>query len=130
MADNLTDFEERRLLDLSLTDDAVYLALYTVAPDDAGAGGTEVAGNGYARQPMSMGAAATAAGVTTKANDAVITFPAATAAWGTIVAYAVHDAVTAGNMRWHRTLTAGEQRSVNTGDQYRVGIGALTFQLS
>lgn len=130
MADNLTDLEERRLLDLSLPDDNVWLALFTVAPDDAGAGGTEVSGNAYARQPISMAAAATATSVSSKSNDTQILFPAATGAWGTIVAYGVMDASTAGNMRWHRTLSAGEQRAVNTGDQYRVAVGALTFQLS
>lgn len=130
MPDNLTDAEERRLLDLSLPDDGVYLALYTTAPDDAGAGGVEVAGNGYARQAISMALAATVGGVSSKANDAQILFPAATAAWGTIVAYGILDAAVAGTMRWHRTLTAGEQRAVNNGDQYRVAVGALTFALS
>lgn len=130
MPDNLTDGEERRLLDLSLPDDAVWLALFTVAPDDAGAGGTEVTGGAYVRQPISMAAAATVASVSSKSNDTQILFPAATAAWGTIVAYGVMDAAAAGAMRWHRTLTAGEQRSINQGDQYRVNVGALTFSLS
>lgn len=130
MADNLTDSEERRLLDLSLPDDNVWLALYTVAPDDAGAGGTEVSGGAYARQPISMAAASTTAGVSSKTNDTQILFPAATATQGTIVAYGVMDAATAGTMRWHRNLTAGEQRAINTGDQYRVGVGALTWSLS
>lgn len=129
MADNLTDFEERRLLDLSLPDDNVYLALFTVAPTDAG-GGTEVSGGAYARQAISMAAAATVSSVSSKSNDAQILFPIATAAWGTIVAYGVFDAATAGNMRWQRNLTAGEQRAINTSDQYRVSVGALTFSLS
>lgn len=133
MSDNLTDFEERRLLDLSLPDDNVWLALFTVAPDDAGAGGTEISSGGgslYARQPISMAAAATVTSVSSKTNDTQILFPAAGAVWGTIVAYGIMDAVTAGNMRWHRNLTAGEQRAVNIGDQYRVLVGALSFSLS
>lgn len=130
MADNLTDFEERRLLDASLPDDGVYLALFTVAPDDAGSGGTEVSGNAYARQAISMAAAATVSGVSSKTNDTQILFPAATGVWGTIVAYGVFDAATAGNMRWHRNLTAGEQRAINSGDQYRVAASALSFSLS
>lgn len=127
-----TDAEERRLLDLSLPDDNVWLALFTVAPADDGTGGTEVTGGSYARQPMSMAAAATAVGVTTKATDAQILFPAATADWGQIVAWAVMDAVSAGAMRWARTLgTSGpdERRTVLNGDQYRVASGALTFSL-
>lgn len=35
---------------------AVYIALFTVAPTDAG-GGTEVTGSGYARQAVTFGAA-------------------------------------------------------------------------
>ena len=133
MADNLTDAEERRLLDLSLPDDNVWLALFTVAPAEDGTGGTEVSGGSYARQPISFAAASTTGGNTTKANDAVLTYPAASAAWGQIVAYGVMDASTAGNMRWRRTLsTSGpdERRTVNSGDQYRVGSGALVFALS
>lgn len=130
MPDNLTDAEERRLLDLSLPDDNVWLALFTVAPADDGTGGTEVTGGAYGRQSISMLAATTVASVSSKTNDTDIMFPQATAAWGTIVAYGIMDAAAAGTMRWHRTLTAQEQRSVNSGDQYRVLAGALSFSLS
>jgi hypothetical protein len=130
MADNLTDPEERRLLDLSLPDDSVYLALFTVAPAEDGTGGTEVSGGAYARQSISMAAASTASGVSSKTNDTQILFPTATAAWGTIVAYGVMSAVTGGSMRWHRDLTVGEQRTIALGDQYRVVAGNLVFTLS
>lgn len=126
MADNLTDAEENRLLDASLPSGSVYLALFTVAPDDAGAGGTEVSGGGYARQPITSAAASGGS----KSNNADILFPVASAAWGTIVAYGVFDAATGGVMRWHRTLTAGEQRAINTNDQYKITSGTLTFTLT
>jgi hypothetical protein len=130
VADNLTDPEERRLLDLSLPDDAVWLALFTAAPNDAGTGGTEFTGGSYARQPISMAAAATAGGVSTKSNDTEIVFPVATADQGTVVAYGVMDAVSGGNMRWHRDLTVPEQRQILTNDQYRIPAGNLSFGLS
>ncbi len=126
MADNLTDHEENRLLNLSLpAGGGVYLALFTAAPDETG-GGTEPAGDGYARQEL----ATTAAAAGSKANAADVLFGAATAGWGTILAVGVYDALTAGNLRWYRTLTAGEQRTVNLGDQYRVAAGALTFSIA
>jgi hypothetical protein len=132
MADNLTDSEERRLLDLSLTNGTVYLALFTVAPDDAGAGGTEVTGGGYARQamPFANAAATDGSGISSKANSAAITFPAATAAWGTLVAFGIMDAATGGTMRWHRNMTSQEQRAPMPGDVYTTAAGALTFGLS
>jgi hypothetical protein len=126
MADNLTNAEENRLLDLSLpTGGTIYLALYTAAPSDAG-GGTEVAGGGYARQALSVPAASNGQ----KSNSLEVLFPEATADWGTIVALGVVDASTNGTLRWYRALDASEQRTVRTGDQYRVAPGALTFTLS
>lgn len=133
MADNITDSEERRLLDLSLPNNGSYLALFTAAPDDAGAGGTEVTGGSYARQsiPFASAAATNAqTSVTSKSNSSAITFPTATAAWGTVVAFGVFDAATGGTMRWHRNLTSDELRSPNTGDTYTVATGAISFGIS
>ena len=70
------------------------MALYTVAPTDAG-GGTEVAGGAYARVSVTNNATnwpAAASGA--KANGTVITFPAATVSWGTVAAFAIHDHAT------------------------------------
>ena len=68
----------------------VYVALYTVAPTDAG-GGTEVSqgsgGLNYVRQSMTGGSAWTVTGTATRANNtAAITFPVAGDTWGTVVA--------------------------------------------
>lgn len=127
MADNLTNAEENRLLDLSLPiDSSMYLALFSVAPGEAG-GGTELSGNGYARQVCDFNAAASGS----KTNNGEILFPVVvTATWATIVALAIMDAVSAGNMRWYRVLSAPEQRTPAVGDQYRVADQALTFTLS
>lgn len=101
----------------------VYVALFTAAPADAG-GGTEVSGGGYARQAVTFGAPSN--GVFT--NSADVVFPTATANWGTIVAFALFDAPTAGNMLIYGNLSAS--KTVNSGDQFRFPAGQLsiTFQ--
>ncbi|MDP9488130.1 MAG: hypothetical protein M3Q49_20465, partial [Actinomycetota bacterium] len=58
----------------------VYVALYTTAPDDAGAGGTEVSGGAYARVAVTNNATNWPAAVGgAKSNGVAITFPQATA---------------------------------------------------
>lgn len=93
---------------------ALYVALFTEAPTDAG-GGTEVTGTGYARinrAPLDANWDASADGLT--ANTAVITFGTPTANWGTVTHYALFDAVTSGNMLFHGALTS--TKVVNNGD--------------
>lgn len=101
----------------------VYCALYTVAPSDSG-GGTEVSGGGYARQAVTFGAPSN--GVFT--NSADVVFPTATANWGTIVAFALFDAATGGNMLIYGNLSSS--KTINSGDQFRFPAGQLsvTFQ--
>jgi hypothetical protein len=126
MADNITDAEENRLLDLSIPTSGMYLALTSTAPTDAAAG-TELTGNGYTRQAM----ATTAAASGSKTNSAQINYgPVTTADWLAILGYDVYDASTAGNRRWYRALAAGEQRTPKVGDTYRVAANALTFTLA
>jgi hypothetical protein len=129
MADNLTDVEENRLLDLSLpvgSPSTVYLALTSTAPTDS-APGTELSGNGYTRIAITLPAAAAGS----KSNSAAINFPTVTTAdWPTIMGYEVWDASTGGARRWHRALTVAEQRTPKVGDSYSVPSGALTFTLA
>jgi hypothetical protein len=64
----------------------VSIALYTVSPGDPG-GGTEVTGGAYARVTQANNLTnwpAAAAG--SKSNGVAITFPTATASWGTVEA--------------------------------------------
>jgi hypothetical protein len=94
----------------------LWFALYTVAPGESG-GGTEVTGNGYARASITNNTtnfpAATAADPSTKSNNASITFPTVTTAdWTGIVAWAVLDAVTAGNMLYFGTFASTQAVSV------------------
>jgi hypothetical protein len=90
----------------------VYVALFTVTPGPSG-GGTEVAGGGYGRQIASF----TAPSSGSTANVADIFFPIATAPWGTIVAFALFDASSGGNMLYFGNLSTS--RSIMTSDQLK-----------
>lgn len=100
---------------------AVYLALCTTAPT-ASAGGTEIStvGTGYARQAVAFSAAASAA----TANSGTVTFPTATANWGTISHWELWDAVTGGSRLAYGAWTAS--KIIQTGDVFVVPAGQLT----
>jgi hypothetical protein len=101
----------------------VYLALYTSDPTD-GDTGTEVTGNGYARQSITFGSPSN--GVST--NTAAIEFPQATGSWGTVSYIGIRDASTAGNLLYHTALDAS--KTIATGDVFRVAIGSLSVTLA
>lgn len=99
-----------------------YVALFTATPGEAG-GGTEATGGSYARV-NSSGKWATPSGGSV-ANNAVITFPTATADWGTIVAVAIFDAASGGNMVYWSALTAN--RTVLNGDTFSFPASSFTI---
>lgn len=103
-----------------------YVALYTAAPSDSG-GGTEVSGNGYARQPIANADwTSGAAGTGSISNTNAVTFPAAvTANWGTITHLAIFDALTVGNMLLWNALTAS--KVVNVGDVLNFAAGSIVI---
>lgn len=101
----------------------VYLALYTSDPTDADTG-TEVTGNGYARQSITFGAPSN--GVST--NSAAIEFPQATGSWGTVAYIGIRDALTTGNLLYHTALDAS--KTIATGDVFKVAIGSLSVTLA
>ena len=115
------DFLELELLDHVFGNAAysapatVYVALYTVTPTDANASGTEVTGGSYARVAVTNNATNwPAASAGAKANGTAITFPAPTANWGTVVAFAIYDAATVGNELAWGALTVN--KTINNGD--------------
>lgn len=130
MAGSLSDYSENKVLDhivgkTSFTMPDTFLALYTVAPTDAG-GGTQVTGGSYARVDV-LAANFNAAASGSITNAQTITFPTATANWGTVVAAALFDAVTAGNMLIWGDLTTS--KAVNTGDTLSFPASSITFTL-
>ena len=124
---SFTDYTENALLNhllrnVALTSPAaVYFALFTVAPTDAG-GGTEVAGSGYARQAITFGAPSGGA----VANTAAVSFTAAGGNFGTVLAVGIFDALTAGNMlAWDGIASA----VINDGDTINFPIGDIDVTL-
>jgi len=99
----------------------LYLALFTTDSSES-ATGTEVSGGGYARQTVTF----TTSGATTS-NDADVEFPTATASYGTVVAVAVMDALTGGNMLAYAGLST--DKTIASGDVFRVPSGDLDITL-
>lgn len=130
MAGSFSDYTENKVLDhivgkTSFTMPTAYVALFTVAPTDAG-GGTEVSGGSYARE-STAGADWNAASSGAISNANAITFTTATGDWGTVVACALFDAATSGNMLAWGDLTTS--KAVNSGDTASFAAGDLDITL-
>ena len=125
----ITDYLENKLLDHTLRNTAytpavtIYCGLYTTATADDGTG-TEVTGGSYARQSVAFDAAA---GGST-ANTSIVTYPTASAPWGTVTHNALNDASTSGNNLYHGALTAS--KPIGTSDVYKYAAGAITVSLN
>lgn len=97
---------------------ALYFALYTAAPSDAG-GGTEVSGGGYARVAVTpldanFAAAAVQGGITVTSNSGAVIYPSPNASWGTVTHWVIFDAASAGNLLFWGALTSN--KTINNGD--------------
>ena len=124
----LSDYLEDKLLDHVLrgtsytSPTTVYVGLYTSDPADDNSG-TEVSGGSYARQSLSVTTAS--AGIVTSSAD--VTFPQATANWGTISHIGILDALTSGNLLMHTELTTS--KTIELGDIFKIPTGNLTAEL-
>lgn len=98
---------------------AIYCALFTIAPT-ATTAGVEVSGGAYTRILVTFRPAA--AGTTT--NVGAVTYPAATAPWGNVMAAVLYDAVSEGNQLYFGNL--GNPKTVGIGDQLTFAAGALS----
>lgn len=101
----------------------VYVSLWTSDPTDAGSG-TEVSGGSYARTAVTFGAPS--GGVTT--NNADVTFPTATASWGTVGWIGINDASTSGNLLYHTALDTA--KAIDSGDIFKIASGNLSVTLA
>lgn len=150
-AADMTDHLENKLIDalfrgVSYTmPTTLAVALHTAACSDSSAG-TEVTtsgSTGYLRvalNPSTSNWASTGgAGTTTNpsagtggttSNNSAITFPTATANWGTVGWFSIWDnsTVGAGNMLFCKALSSGSQ-AVNSGSTPSFAAGALTVQI-
>lgn len=128
---NFSTYLDDKILDHILgtaayAEPTVYAALFTTAPTmPGGTGGTEVSGGSYARVQVSGKFAAASAG--SAASNAAITWPAATANWGTINGIGLYDAATGGNLLSAGSLTAS--KAVPSGDTFSITAGDLVEAL-
>jgi hypothetical protein len=120
-----SDYLENKILDHVLRNTAytspttVYVGLYTAAPTDAG-GGTEVSGNGYAREAATFSVASGGA----TANSADITFDTPTGpGWGLVTHFGIFDALTTGNLLYWAALSAS--KTINAADVVKFLAGEL-----
>jgi hypothetical protein len=124
-----SDFLENALINAVLRNTTytspatVYVSLYTTDPTDADTG-TEVSGGSYARTAVTMGAPSN--GVST--NSADVTFPTATASWGTVTHIGIHDASTSGNLLFHTPLDTA--KTIDSGDIFKIETGNLSVTLA
>ena len=101
----------------------VYVSLWTTDPTDAGSG-TEVSGGSYARTAVTFGAPSNG----TSLNNADVTFPTATASWGTVGWIGINDAATSGNLLYHSPLDTS--KTIDSGDIFKISTGNLSVTLS
>lgn len=131
---SFSDYLENKLLDHAFGATAysapatLYVGLSTTPIADDGSGITEPSGGAYARVAVTNSPANWPAAVGgAKANGTAVTFPQATAGWGTLTHAFVSDAASGGNI-----LAAGAlatSRSVNPGDTLRFDTGEIDLAL-
>jgi len=126
MAGSKSDFLENAVIQHLFESDFsapanMYVALYTSAPTDSG-GGVECTGGAYEREAVARQTGWTSAGNATE-NASDITFTEATASWGTVVAFGLFDALSAGNLLYWGDLTTS--KSIDNGDTAKIPAGDL-----
>jgi hypothetical protein len=131
-----SNYLENKVLDHVLKNTAfpqptnLFVGLFTNTSGQAAANlenGTltdEVSGGSYARQ----GATFAQASGGSSSTSATITFPAATANWGTITHVAVMDALASGNVLFWGAVTTS--KNIETGDTFQITSGNLTISLA
>jgi len=101
----------------------VYISLWTSNPNDDGSG-TEVSGGSYARTAVTFGAPSNGVAL----NNADVTFPTATATWGTVGWIGINDALSGGNLLYHTALDVA--KTIDNGDIFKIETGNLSVTLS
>lgn len=98
---------------------AVHLSLHTADPGTTGA--SELSGNGYARQNILFGTAASSGSISNTNSGEF--GPNTTTNWGTITHIGLWDAVTTGNFLYGGTCTS---RTVSVGEKVTFAVSAVT----
>jgi len=134
-----SNYLENKLLDhvltaTSFTQPSRYLALFTNTSGSAAANleaGTltdevSTSGTAYARQAITFAAASGGS----SSSNATVTFPTATANFGTITHVAIMDSDVegSGNVLFYGAVTTA--KTIETGDTFQVSSGNLTISLA
>ena len=127
-----SDYMENKIIEVmratTFTAAAAYVALFTStatgAEIEAGTLTNEVIGGAYARQLAGLSVPSNG----TTSNAADITFPTATADWGTVGFVALMDSLTGGNVYMYSALDAN--KIVNNGDTFKINLGDLDVTVS
>jgi hypothetical protein len=123
-----SDYAENLALKFLLTSDTAtrpttwYVGLFTTATSDAG-GGTEVSGGSYARQPITFSVT-----TDTATNASTITFPTASASWGSIGWVAIYTLSSGGNSLFHGAVTTA--KTIDSGDTFQISASNLSITLA
>jgi hypothetical protein len=106
----------------------LYVALFTssgsLAELEAGTLTNEVTGGSYARQTATFGAPTNGAG----SNSGTVTFPTASAGWGTIRFAAIMDASTSGNVLVYGQLSSDV--TINTSNTFQFNTGSFAASIA
>jgi hypothetical protein len=101
----LTDYSAQNALNYIVGKTAMptlpttYLALFTAVGTDGGTGFTEVSGNNYSRVATSGDwNAASGSAPSTITNGSALAFSTPGGSWGTVIAWGIYDASSAGNL--------------------------------
>jgi len=131
-----TNGEEQDLLEYwfagtALPNSATHIGLFTTLPADDGTGGVEVTGGSYARQAFTRNGtnwgSSTAGAPSTIQSLVDLTFPQATASWGTVVGWGYWTAVSAGTLLYFAALDTN--KAIDNGDTAKFTAGNLVAQL-
>ena len=129
MASEMSTYLQDKVVNLSLRNTAytppttVYVGLFTTTLT-AGGSGTEVSGGSYARTSVTFSASSSGA----TASNADVTFPTATASWGTVTYVGLYDASTGGNLLYFTPLDVA--KTIDSGDIFKITSGNLTVSLA
>lgn len=101
----------------------VYLAAHTADPTETGTTG-EVSGGSYARTAIAFSAPSSGS----TSNSGTVTFPTASADWGTITHFSIHTASSGGTALYYGSLSSS--RVISSGGTLAFAAGSVTVTMS
>jgi len=122
MASGASAHLESAILTQYLITNAAYISLHT---GSASGGLNEVSttATGYARQPIPF--TLSGSEPTQAQNNALVQFPTAAAAWGTVSAIGIWDAVGVGNLLFYGDIST--PKAIGIGDVARFDVNTVTI---